>query len=132
MGHCNENRQEQAAEQPAEPVADTHGNHEQYVEEDFAVYRPADAQERLNRSSADVEGDEEQAFQEKDRIRPGLFEHARKQQQEQEGARCHQVVQGEDTDQPFSQEMPASAVGGEHDHKAADTEEDVHAESAAV
>ena len=113
-------------------MADAHGYHEQYVEKYFTVHRPSDPHERLHRPCADVKGEEEEAFQEIDGIRPGLLEHAREEQQEQEGARCHQVVQGEDTDQPFSQEMPASAVGGEHDHEAADAEKDVHAESAAV
>ncbi len=113
-------------------MADAHGNGKQEIEEYFTVYRPADAHQRLQYAAADVERKEEETFQKKYGICPGLFEHPGEQQQEQKGSQGHKVVKGQNPYQPFSQKKTAVRMGGEQDHKPADTKKDIYAESAAV
>ena len=113
-------------------MADAHGNEKQNIEENFTIYRPTDTHERLQHSAADVERDEEKAFHEKGDFRPALLKHAGKQQQKQEGTHGHKIIRRQDTDKPLSQKVCGVLVGGEHYHEAADAEEDIHTESAAV
>ena len=79
-----------------------------------------------------MEGNEKEAFCQKDRISLALQKHFREKKQEQKGSQSHKIIKGKNADQPLSQEKFRFFVGGMHDHETADTEKDIHAESAAA
>ncbi len=113
-------------------MADTHGDVKQHIKENFTVQGPADAHQRLYGSVPYVEGNEKEAFCQKDRISLALQKHFREKKQEQKGSQSHKIIKGKNADQPLSQEKFRFFVGGMHDHETADTEKDIHAESAAA
>lgn len=113
-------------------MTDTHGDEKQYIKEYFAIYRPTNAHQRLQNAASDIKGDKQETLYEKYRVGFGLFKHSRKQYQQQEGAKCHQIIQGKNADKPFSKEIFGMMVCGKHNHKAADDKKNINSKGAAV
>lgn len=132
LRHGHQEHEQAAAEKPSVPAADAQRREKEQVKEDFAVYRPADAHERLNNVVSDVEREEEKAFDQKCRACLAFGEQPGKQKQRKKGGKCHKPVQRYDADKPFQEKVRGVLMGGKHDHKAADAEKNIHAESAAV
>ena len=130
-GACH--KQEQgAAQEPPVPMADVEGEEEEQIKKQLAVYSPAHAHQGLERAVPNVEGDKKQALYQKGRVGPALGKHTGKQEDKPIGAQGHQVIQGQNPDKPFPQKEFCGAVGGKHNHEAAEAEKNIHAESAAV
>lgn len=61
-GQGHDAKEQAATDQPPMPITQFHGEPEDQIKEDFAVNRPADAEQGLQDASANVKGYEEQAF----------------------------------------------------------------------
>lgn len=128
----DDTRQQTGADKTAQAVADPQGKPEQHIKEKLTVDRPADTHQRLDDTAPYIKGNKQHAFDKKDRLRSADGKLTRENEQQKEGACCHKLVQRQNADQPSDEEMRGAFVRGKHNHKAADAEKDVDAESAAV
>lgn len=113
-------------------MADVESRKEKEIEKNLTIYGPAYTHQRLQNSFADIEGNKQKAFEQKYGICFTLGEHTRKEQEQDIGSQSHGIIKRQDANQPFGKKMLCTSVGGKHNHKAADTKKDIHAESAAA
>lgn len=131
-GQSRQKHEQSAAYKASVFMADAESRKEKEIEKNLTIYSPAYAHQRLQNSSADIEGNKQKALEQKNRICFALGEHVGKEQKQDIGAYSHGIIKRQDANQPFGKKMLCIPVGGKHNHKTADTKKDIHAESAAA
>ena len=98
----NKNEEDkQTGEQPAVFVGKLAADSKNHIKKHFAVYGPADTQNRLINGIADVERDKEKAFDQLGDIGSGFPEHGREKEEQKKRQYGHKIIKRQNADQAF-------------------------------